>query len=531
MKSSTRSPTGTRSRFGLAPSLVALAACVLLSMTLFPSSSARAGAPQPPADDAAPIVVLAAASMGDVLPRVGARWEADGGRPVKFSFAGSSRLARQLIDGAPGDVYVSANSRWMQELDDKGMLAPRTRRQFLSNELVWVVPSALAAPPSSVDAVEPATLRRLALAGESVPAGIYANAALEATDLAEPLAGKVVRGDNVRAALEWVARGEADAGVVYRTDALAESDVHVAFSFPPSTHPPIAYEAAALAESDQQQAARAFVDYLSTPSAKALFEQAGFASMEVADDAATASTPFPRGDQPQAEPAVDVWSAVRLSLLVGLWCAMLGLLPAIGLGWLLARREFPGKSLVSTLTLAPLALPPVVTGFLLLRLFGRDGFIGGLLTSVGLEIPFSTAGAIIAAFTVGLPMYVLAARNAFEAVDSEYEEVSLTMGHAPLQTFWRVTLPLAAPGLAAGAVLMFARAIGEFGATTVLAGNLEGETRTISLAVYTLLESPSGAESIQVLVGASVALSFLAMLGYERLSRCQRRRTEVRSDG
>jgi molybdate transport system permease protein len=164
-------------------------------------------------------------------------------------------------------------------------------------------------------------------------------------------------------------------------------------------------------------------------------------------------------------------------------------------------------------------------------LFGREGLIGGFLASVGLEIPFSTAGAMIAAFTVGLPMYVLAARNAFEAVDREYEEVSLTMGHAPLQTFWRVTLPLAAPGLAAGAVLMFARAIGEFGATTVLAGNLEGETRTISLAVYTLLESPSGAESIQVLVGASIALSFLAMLGYERLSRWQRRRTEVRNDG
>ena len=105
------------------------------------------------------------------------------------------------------------------------------------------------------------------------------------------------------------------------------------------------------------------------------------------------------------------------------------------------------------------------------------------------------------------------------------------MGHGPLKTFWRVSLPLAAPGLAAGAVLMFARAIGEFGATTVLAGNLEGETRTIALAVYTLLESPAGGESIRVLVGASIALSFLAMLGYERLSRWQRHRAEVHDDG
>jgi molybdate transport system permease protein len=224
---------------------------------------------------------------------------------------------------------------------------------------------------------------------------------------------------------------------------------------------------------------------------------------------------------------VDVVSAIRLSLIVGFWSTLLGLPIAIGLGWLLARRDFVGKALVSAVVYAPLVLPPVVTGLLLLRAVGRSSPLGRWLAACGLPIPFTLAGVVLAAFVVGLPLFIAVARSAFEAVDPRYEEVSLTMGVPPLATFLRVTLPLAMPGLAAGAVLAFARALGEFGATAVLAGNMEGRTRTIALAVYTLLDVPDGERASWVLVAASLVVSALSLAGYEALIRWQRRRLEL----
>lgn len=219
---------------------------------------------------------------------------------------------------------------------------------------------------------------------------------------------------------------------------------------------------------------------------------------------------------------IDPASAIRLSLIVGLWCAVVGFPVAVGVGWVLARKRFVGRTLLVTLLLVPLVLPPVVTGYLLLRFFGREG----PLAALDLDIPFTLAGAVVAAFVVGLPLYVMAARHAFEAVDPRYEEVSWTLGVPPWRTFLRITFPLAAPGLAAGAVLSFARALGEFGATAVLAGNVEGRTRTIALAVYTLLESPGGEDGIGVLLWASIAISLAAIAGYEWFNRWQRRRLD-----
>lgn len=224
---------------------------------------------------------------------------------------------------------------------------------------------------------------------------------------------------------------------------------------------------------------------------------------------------------------LDPATAVALSVQVGLWCAALGLPLAVALGWVLARRRFPGTSLLAGAVLVPMVLPPVVTGLLLLDTLGRRTPIGAAFAALGLPLSFSFAAAVLAALVVGLPLYVWSARAAVEAVDRRYEEVSHTLGVPPLPTFRRVTLPLALPGLAAGMVLAFARGLGEFGATAVLAGNQEGETRTIALAVYALLDAPDGESRVRPLVGASLALSFAALLGYEALVRWQRRRLEV----
>jgi molybdate transport system permease protein len=220
--------------------------------------------------------------------------------------------------------------------------------------------------------------------------------------------------------------------------------------------------------------------------------------------------------------------AIRLSVEVGLWCVVLGFFPALGFGWWLARRDFRGKSLLGTMLLAPLVLPPVVLGLLLLKLLGTRTMFGGILTALGLPVPFHLAGAVLAALTASLPLYILSARLAFEAADGRHDEVAATLGASPLTAFRRVAWPLAAPGLAAGAMLAFARGLGEFGATIVLAGNVAGRTRTIPLAVYSLLDAPANDGGMSVLIGASLLLSFGALASFEALRRRQDRRLGIR---
>lgn len=455
--------------------------------------------------------MLAASSLTDVLPVVARAWEARGGHPLSFSFDATSRLAPQAARGAPADLFLSADEVWMDWLVDEGAVAAGSSRVFATNRLVVVVPSE--APPLARPA-ELLGVGRIALAGENVPAGRYAREALEASGLWADLAPRVIRGGSVRGALEWVARGEVDAGVVYRSDAAAEPRVRVAFEMPPGSHRPVRYVGAVLRGSQWPDEASAFLAFLTDTAAASLFADAGFGGAAA-----------PRAS-PMTPTLPDVASAIRLSLVVGLLAALFGLVPAVGLGWLLARREFRGKSLLSTAVLAPLVLPPVVTGFLLLSFLGTNTVVGGWLEGLGLPVPFTLVGATLAALVVGLPLYVLSVRGAFEAVDPHYEDVSWTLGVPPSATFRRVSLPLALPGIAAGAVLAFARALGEFGATVVLAGNVEGSTRTIALAVYTLLESPGGREATWVLVGASVAVSLAALVGFEALSRRQKQRLE-----
>jgi molybdate transport system permease protein len=461
------------------------------------------------------ILVLAAASLTDVLPQVAEAWRRAGGATVRFSFDATSRLAPQAVQGAPADVFFSADEAWMTWLENRGGVVPGTERRFLGNSLVVVVPEGAPAPAGPADLSE---VRRLALAGENVPAGRYAREALEATGVWQDVASHVVRGGSVRGALEWVARGEAGAGIVYGTDALAEPRVSTAFTFPESTHTPVRYPAAVLTSSSHRTLARAFLDFAGGPEARAIFEKAGFL---------VESGPPPPATPPPAASTPDPVSAIRISVLVALLATFSGLPVAVGLGWLMARRSFRGKVLLSTIILAPLVMPPVVTGFLLLSALGSRSPLGRLLSTLGVPVPFTILGAALAALAVGLPLYVLTVRNAFEAVDPHYEELSWTLGVGPRRTFLRISLPLAVPGIVAGAVLAFARALGEFGATVVLAGNVEGRTRTIALAIYTLLEAPAARRDTWILVGASVAISLAALVGYEALSRRQRRRLEV----
>ena len=224
---------------------------------------------------------------------------------------------------------------------------------------------------------------------------------------------------------------------------------------------------------------------------------------------------------------VDPISALVLSLEVAVASTALTLVPAVLVGRWLASRRVRGRSLVTAIVLVPLVLPPVVTGLLLLDLLGRNGPVGQLLEPLGLRVTFTLAGAVIAAAVVGFPLYVISIRQAFEAVDPRYEEVAATLGDPPATAFRRIALPLAMPGIAAGAVLAFARALGEFGATVVLAGNVEGRTRTLALAVYTLLDAPGDDPAVPWLVAASLLLASGSLVLYEALARWQRRRLDL----
>ena len=480
-----------------------------------PAAPTELGPGQAPREGPDELVVLAASSLQDVLPVVARAWRTAGGVPVRFSFDATSRLAPQILRGAPADVFISADDVWMRWLLDRGGVEGASIRSVATNQLVFVVPRSASDPPGDPGSIAGADFGRIALAGENVPAGRYARAALERVGAWSSVERRVVRGGSVRGTLEWVARAEADGGIVYRSDALAENRVRLAFAFEGEDYPAPTYPGAVTAGSENRAAAEAFLDFMSGAEAVAVLLASGFGpASEGAEMTQVASS------------ALDPWSAVRLSLIVAFSAVLLGLVPAVAMGWVLARRDFLGKSFVSMIVMAPLVVPPVVTGFMLLSVLGRESALGGLLAAMGLPIPFTLLGATLAALVVGFPLYVMAIRAVFDTVDQRFEEVSWTLGVPKAPTFRRISLPLALPGIAAGAVLAFARALGEFGATVVLAGNMEGETRTIALAVYSLLESPSGQGATWILVIASVMLSFGALLGFEGLSRWQRRRME-----
>lgn len=218
------------------------------------------------------------------------------------------------------------------------------------------------------------------------------------------------------------------------------------------------------------------------------------------------------------------WQAVALSVWVSLVAVACSLPFGIALGWVLARRRFRGKALVETVLNLPLVLPPVVTGYLLLVTFGTRGWIGRHLDEwFGLRIVFTWKAAAIASAVVAFPLMVRAIRVAFTTVDARLEGAARSLGAGYFDTFFSVTLPLARHGVIAGCVLAFARSIGEFGATIMVAGSIPGETRTIPLYVFNMLESPGGAEQAQRIVWISILIAAAALLASEYLERRERR--------
>jgi molybdate transport system permease protein len=218
--------------------------------------------------------------------------------------------------------------------------------------------------------------------------------------------------------------------------------------------------------------------------------------------------------------APDEWTAVALSLRVALVATAVALPFGIAIAHVLARKEFWGKPLVDAIVFLPLVMPPVVTGYLLLIVFGRRAPVGSFLADYfGFVFSFRWTGAALASGVMGFPLMVRAIRLSIEAVDRRLEDAAATLGANPFWNFVTITLPLTLPGIIAGGMLAFARALGEFGATITFVSNIPGETQTISAAIYTLMQVPGGDAAALRLVVVAIAISFAALIASDYFAR------------
>jgi molybdate transport system permease protein len=215
----------------------------------------------------------------------------------------------------------------------------------------------------------------------------------------------------------------------------------------------------------------------------------------------------------------DEWTAIRLSLRIAFVATIFALPFGIAVAWLLARKNFWGKSLLDGIVHLPLVLPPVVTGYLLLITLGRKGLIGGFLADIGIVFSFRWTGAALACGIMGFPLLVRAIRLSFEVIDRRLEDAAATLGANRVWTFLTVMLPLALPGIIAGMVLCFAKALGEFGATITFVSNIPGETQTISAAIYTYTQIPNADAAALRLVVVAVVISLAALIVSEWFAR------------
>lgn len=217
-------------------------------------------------------------------------------------------------------------------------------------------------------------------------------------------------------------------------------------------------------------------------------------------------------------------SALYLSAKVAIFATLLSLPFAIALAWVLARYEFRLKFLLEAILQMPMVLPPVVLGYLLLVLFGQQGWIGRYLNELGIQVVFNWKGAVLASMIVAFPLMVQPIRLSFQLINQQLEQVAATLGASPIRVFCSISLPLAIPGIIIGSILCFSRSLGEFGATITFVGNIPDETRTIPIAIYSFLQQSNGEEMAMRLVSLSMLLAFSALIAnYMILQKYQKR--------
>ena len=482
--------------------LTALAAAIALSFAL--AALACAGGER--------VTVFAAASLEAPLSALAERYSERYGVDVRVSFGGSQALARQIALGAPADLFFSAGAPPMRSLVGEGLVNPEDVASPLSNELVVVAPPALADSLTSLESLAAPGVEAVAMVNPDLgPAGWYAARALSSAGLRDALRPKTVETGDVRAALAAVSNGVADAGFVYRTDARAAPDLRAAFAVPPSLHPPIRYQVAPVSGSANPRAARELAGFLASAEAAAVFAASGFIVEDAPPPPSSAPPPTPsaRGGIP--------FRTLAITLQVAVAATLMDIPLALALGWLVVKKRVRGRFILDALASLPLALPPVAIGYALLLVVGPNGPVGRVAEELfGARIVLTWFAAALAAAAVSFPLMARAFMSAMDGVDERTERAARTLGAGPLRVFFTITLPTARRGIMAGALLGFVRALSEFGATIVVAGNVRGQTQTLPLAIYENIQLGRDAQTL-ILVSLSIALAVATIAVHNRL--------------
>lgn len=459
------------------------------------------------------VTVFAAAGTMAAMNQIADQYENRTGQKVFFNYASSSTLARQMESGADFDVFISANPRWMAYVQDKTLIEAASRHDLLTDRLVLIAPAGfeLTNGDSSISKLLASSKGLIAVGDAShVPCGMYAKEALNNLNCWSSIQDRIIPASSVRVAQQYVESGQCELGIVYHAGAMQSNKVKIIAVFDEALHSPIRFS---VASSINSTTGKQFTDFLYQSSAMNTFTKAGFTpcKSEILTSAQTASI----------EPAFEVntWQTLLISLKVATACTVVVAAPGILLGYLLARKSFPCKSIVNAVIHLPMVIPPVVAGYLALILLGKNTFLGQWFYNVfGISIAFSWIGAVVVSGVMGFPLLIRSVKSAVEMIDSRYASAAGTLGASPLRAFITITIPLAGPGILAGLVLAFARCLGEFGATAMFAGNIPNKTQTLSLAIFNFTQIP-GAESVVLkLVGLSVLLSFAAIIGSEFLN-------------
>lgn len=425
-------------------------------------------------------VVSAAASLTNAFQTVGEAFEKEHPEEnIRFNFDASGPLQRQIELGAPVDIFAAAGMKEMNALQRERRIISSTRFNFVSNSIVLIT-----SPNSHIRSwrdLGKKGIGRIAISDPAaVPSGRYAEAVLKRKSLWKIVKPDLVLGENVRQTLAYVANGDVSAGVVFSTDAKQEgSRVRVAATaIPGKDIPVILYPIAITSASPHRRVAEEFLAFLRGTEAQQILKRYGFlppsSSAAVTSAYATSSA-----ERVSFNP---LWISLQVTLMAMILTIPTGAL----LAWWLARgKPFRGKFLIETLFTLPLVLPPTAVGFLLALLLGHGTQFGlWLNNSLGIHLLFTRPGAAIAASVMALPLFLRTATAAFASVPQELLEAGKTMGAGRRDLAFYVTMPIAYRGLLAASTLAFARALGEFGATLMVAGNLPGITQTMPMAVY-----------------------------------------------
>ncbi len=450
------------------------------------------------------IVVSLAASLRQPVEILKPAWsKAHPDIELALNFGASGALQQQIEQGAPVDVFLPASPKQMDALEAAGRIIPQTRINLLTNRLVLITP-AISAGIMSFEELRQPRVRLVALGDPaSVPAGEYGRQVLQSLALWDAIKPKLILAKDVRQVLSYIETGNADAGIVYASDAAASRRVRIAAEAPPGSHAPVLYPVAVLRDAKNPEGARAFIGFLRSPAAQRVFREQGFLTEH-----------RPPAERKQPDSAFD-WSPLWISVKTSLVATALTFFAGVWIAYAMSRYRGKARAWIDGVLSLPLVLPPTVIGFFLLLAFGRNSGVGQWLEKIGITIVFSWTATVIAASVVAFPLMYRTALGGFEQLTPTLLDAARTLGASEWRVFRRIAFPLAWPGIMAGTILAFARALGEFGATLMLAGNIPGRTQTMPVAIFFAAEAGEMNRAAGwVLLIIAVSLAVIALFHY-----------------